>query len=301
MTLTAAALVLATSLAAATPVMIPAAVPGTPAVIPAAGHAIWYFSGSDAMTGVLVAEEGGPIGPGVVVEVDPGDHLEFVADHDGLALDGRAVVRVWTTSPAHAGAAQMASGEIRVSLLSCERGTCRALASTRLLEEPWARDGALEPREVELPPVDEVLESGGRICVRIDVLGDHAITVGYGGSEHPSSVALPVGGAPLPASDDPASGPGDAPPEPNPAVAHPAVPDDRSDLVSHPGFGGADGLAAGLSAGDGRVEPGWLVSLMFGVVVTSAFVAMSALGRSERRVTERDIRTRRPPGRPAPL
>lgn len=257
-----------------------------------AGSADWYLADSDG-SGALVEGEGfDPSGPGVVVQVDPGDHLEFVADHDGLELEGRPVVRLWTSS-AEPGTA----GEIRVSLLACELGECRSLASTRLLEEPWARGDSLEPKSVELPPVNQVLERGERICLRIEVLGDRAIVLGYGSSAHPSSVVLPVVGATLPAvgaGGDAAEPDGALPsPESEAAGIAEATPEDRSDLVSRPGLGFATGMAGG--------EPGWLPPLVFMVVVTSALAAFGALvAWGQRAIADRDLRTRRLPGRPVP-
>jgi hypothetical protein len=256
------------------------------------GSADWYLADSDG-SGALIEGEGfDPSEPGVVVQVDPGDHLEFVADHDGLELVGRAVVRLWTSS-AEPGAA----GEIRVSLLACERGECRALASTRLLEEPWARGDSLEPKSVELSSIDQVLDSGERICLRIEVLGDQAIVFGYGSPAHPSSVVLPVVGSTSPAvgaGGDAAEPDGASPsPEPDAEGIAEASPEDRSDLVSRPGLGFAAGMAGG--------GPGWLPPLVIMVVVTSALAAFGALAAwGQRAIADRDLRTRRLPGRPVP-
>lgn len=250
-----------------------------------AGSAGWYLADSEE-SGVLVDGEGAdPLGPGVLVQVDPGDHVEFVADHDGLQLEGRAVVRLWTSS-----AEPGTTGEIRVSLLACEQGSCRALASTRLLEEPWARGDSLEPKLVELPPVNQVLERDERICLRIEILGDRAIVLGYGSSEHPSSVVLPILGATLPAV-----GAGGSMPKPDGARPSPeseaveiaqATPEDRSDLVSRPGLSFAPGISGS--------EPGWLPPLVFMVVVTSALATFGALAAwGQREIADRDLEPKR--------
>jgi hypothetical protein len=251
-----------------------------------AGSGGWYLSGPGGSQGVLVAAEGGaPPGSGVVVQVEPGEHVEFVADHDGLELDGRAVVRLWTTSAQAGMEAAGVSGEIRVSLLACEQGVCRGLAATRILEEPWGRGDSLELKSVELPAVRAALEPEERICLRIDVLGDRPVVLGYGSSEHPSSIDLSAATTRFADGGD-----GHRPAESDAVGNGPVLGDDRSDLVSRPGLGFGVGLA--------RTDGGLFAPILVALVITSTMAGLGMVVVADRQGFDHGgLRTRRPPDR----
>lgn len=151
--------------------------------------------------------------PGVTLV--PGEHIEFMSESTGLALDGVPVVVAYTAA---SDAAE--SGALSFELLRCEAGECSPLSTTSVERSPWG-GGELDRMRAELAPTRMAAAAGSYLCLRVVNVGGQPMQIAFGSDRHPTSLWLPTGdtlAAPTPAAEP-------TPPAPQPA-------DDRRDLLA---------------------------------------------------------------------
>ena len=210
---------------------------------------------------------GDPDGDGAIgVTLDPGEHLEFMAETTGPPIDGSPKVVVFA-----AASIPTEPGALSLELLRCQAGVCAPLAATSIGRSSWA-DGDFTEIAAELPATSVIPSAGAFLCLRVVNVGDQALTVGFGTRRHPTSVWLPTGESHSGTTQ---------PTVPEAAVT--LTPDDRRDLVS-----GSIGLQTPTPTSPFPTIVA-VAAVLTATVVAGASLVMAA----------QPLRTRRLPARPA--
>lgn len=216
---------------------------------------------------------GDPDGDGAIgVTLDPGAHLEFMAETTGPPIDGSPKVVVFVAPSIPSG-----PGALSLELLRCQDGACTPLAATSIGRSSWA-EGDFTEIGAALPPTSVAPSAGAFLCLRVVNVGDQALTVAFGTRRHPASVWLPTGES-QPAPTQPTVPP--TPPSTSPDTD--VMPDDRRDLLA-----GSIGLQtpAPTSPFPAMVS---LAAMLMATGVAGVVLVMAA----------QPLRTRKLPARPA--